>query len=497
VLLALMGSPPAARAQARVPTEDAMKQLIKRVDPIVPPEAVAQKVGGPVVADIIVSPKGTVESVRILAGPPLLHPAAIAAFKQWVFKPFIRNSKPMPALVMVEVAFPDPIRAEALRAERDRAAARNACERDLESSPQTAVRSCAEWARVADGLPASERSGALASYGQSLYRQGRLPEALVQFERALAARLTRPSPGDADIAALYAVIGMLHDQLGQLTQADEAFTKAVQEYERAIAQVPEFAERYRRTLKITLEQQAAVKRRLGQTAAAGGLEARSAALPTPPSARPRTPPPVKTIGSIVCVGESAVRLTEDDVTQIRKKLPAGAAPWVILDDSEGPQKAAFVKVYLQPSTDQPAVRRGGVAFATSTTGRWDVTPAANIEYVQIPPTSREPLVAWGRIQDRPFEVAYPSQAAPMSNTELIDLVTFLRRTAASTPPTQAGSRPRFFTDLQPWPIGSMMGEPKEGLRVFLVHPDSPDGGTQIALLRRTAGAWAIVELSGG
>jgi TonB family protein len=132
---------PVQTGPSRVPTDVAMKQLIKRVDPIVPPEATAARVGGPVIADVIVSPKGTVESVTILAGPPILQAAATEAFRQWVFKPFTRNGRVVPALVLVEVHFPDPIadaRQQAALASREATMAylrgMNACERDLESS---------------------------------------------------------------------------------------------------------------------------------------------------------------------------------------------------------------------------------------------------------------------------------------------------------------------------------------------------------------------------
>ena len=492
----------------RVPTEVAMKQLIKRVEPVVSQEAIKLKVGGPVIADVIVSPKGTVESVTIIAGPPMLHGAATDAFKQWVFKPFLRNGKPAPALVMVEVAFPDPIREEQERASQRYSGARNTCQRDLESAPATAVSSCSALVELAKRLVPPDPDEVRRAYGfhaESLYRAGRVRESVAEFERALAMPQPRRLPGDSETASLYAIVGMLNEQLGELQPADTALSKATAEYEAAIIAIPDLAPEYRKSLKLVLEHHASVKRLLRQESAAAAIDAKALTLVTPPVApapAPSNSNPSKTIGSVICFGAYAVQLTDDDIQQIRAKLPSGSLPWFIVGENARGQS---VEIYLEPTMDSPTIRRGAMVVAVFppesprpavNKRSWQVISAANSEYAQIPPSGSDPQLAWGRIENRPFHVGNPVSGNKFSDAELIEAVTVVRTAAARTPAPAPGAQPRFFTDVQPWPIRTVMPASGSDIRVVLNAPGATDGFQSI-LLRRTAGKLTIVELSGG
>ena len=517
VVLALTASGPAPRAQARVPTDVAMNQLIKRVEPVAPAEAIAQKVGGPVVADIIVSPKGTVESVTILAGPPMLHPAATAAFKQWVFKPFTRNGKPVPALVLVEVAFPDPI-ADARKAAVAVSAyaykayqgALNACERDLESSPKTADRACGELVRVATQHADLRRMLPTAHgiYGRSLLNQNRTQEAVAEFERARSLVVEIEGPGSFETAAAHGIVGMLQEDLRDFAKADESFTQSVKSYDAAMQARPKDVAARTENIRLILQRAAALKRRLGQEAAARALEAKIVTLPAAPppeAALEPEPPPAKLVGSIPCFGSLGIQLTEDDVRQIRAELPAGAQPWFIVSKRKWPGavEGVDVEVYLQPDVSTPELRRGRIvwvmgklqrpdAFDAKTT--WRTFGLGPFEYVQVPPTGSDPAGVWTPMATRPIRVASFDPARPFTNVEIQALVKFVRSTAARTP--SAGTPPRLFSDLQPWIITELTRDPDGSVQLWLVNPDSSGPRGQNAVLKPSGSTWTIAQLSG-
>ena len=61
--------------------------LLRRVEPEYPEQALTQRVQGPVLLDVHISEEGAVQEVKLVSGSPLLAEAAIAAVRQWRFKP--------------------------------------------------------------------------------------------------------------------------------------------------------------------------------------------------------------------------------------------------------------------------------------------------------------------------------------------------------------------------------------------------------------------------
>ena len=142
-----------AQALPRVPTEQALGSVVKRVDPVAPAIAVAAKVGGPVAADVVIRADGTVESVTVIAGPVLLHQATIDALRQWTFKSILVRGKPTRVVTFIEVRFPDLARDEARATYDAYASAVNQCQRHMESSSApVAEKACAQAADRADKL---------------------------------------------------------------------------------------------------------------------------------------------------------------------------------------------------------------------------------------------------------------------------------------------------------------------------------------------------------
>lgn len=79
--------------------------LLKKVVPTYPPLATKARIHGEVVLDVDISKEGTVESLRAVSGHPMLIPAAIDAVKNWRYKPYLVDGKPVPVQTQVTVNF--------------------------------------------------------------------------------------------------------------------------------------------------------------------------------------------------------------------------------------------------------------------------------------------------------------------------------------------------------------------------------------------------------
>ncbi len=79
-----------------------------------PAEARKKRLQGEVIVKFAVSATGDVESVEVISGDPILAKAAVAAAKNWKFKPFIKNGKPTAVFAKFpfDFAFAENIRDE-------------------------------------------------------------------------------------------------------------------------------------------------------------------------------------------------------------------------------------------------------------------------------------------------------------------------------------------------------------------------------------------------
>jgi TonB family protein len=106
--------PPATAAKAPVSdllevSEDfADDQVIHRVHPTYPKQALAKKLHGNVVLQVIVSKQGKVDSLALISGDPMLGQAAQSAVKQWRYKPYWHNGEPTDFQTRVTVDFKLP-----------------------------------------------------------------------------------------------------------------------------------------------------------------------------------------------------------------------------------------------------------------------------------------------------------------------------------------------------------------------------------------------------
>ena len=81
---------------------------IRRVDPRYPPNARSLRLNGTVVVVAHVSKTGTVSSVDIVSGSPMLAAAAAEAVRQWRYEPFLLDGQPIENSITVQVKFSQP-----------------------------------------------------------------------------------------------------------------------------------------------------------------------------------------------------------------------------------------------------------------------------------------------------------------------------------------------------------------------------------------------------
>lgn len=79
--------------------------LVYRVDPRYPQIAVSARISGTVELRAIIGRDGTVRSIEVLSGSALLSPAAVAAVREWRYKPTLLNGEAVEVETHVTVHF--------------------------------------------------------------------------------------------------------------------------------------------------------------------------------------------------------------------------------------------------------------------------------------------------------------------------------------------------------------------------------------------------------
>ena len=108
----LKTTPPAAPGNsfepATIPEEVSRDLVLRRVDPDYPAQALPQHLEGPVVLQVSVAKDGTIQDVKLVRGYFILAHAAFDAVKQWQFKPYSPNGRPVDFSTYVTLTFKYP-----------------------------------------------------------------------------------------------------------------------------------------------------------------------------------------------------------------------------------------------------------------------------------------------------------------------------------------------------------------------------------------------------
>jgi protein TonB len=79
--------------------------LVNKVQPVYPPLARQTRISGTVRLHAIISKSGSVESLEVISGHPLLVRAAMDAVQQWKYKPTLLNGEPVEVDTTIDVIF--------------------------------------------------------------------------------------------------------------------------------------------------------------------------------------------------------------------------------------------------------------------------------------------------------------------------------------------------------------------------------------------------------
>ena len=97
--------PRAEAAGIRVPAAEQTRRLLEAPEPDYPPLARQARIQGTVRLRITVNPAGRVAASQLVAGHPLLVPAAVDAVRRWLYAPAIANGVPATVESTVDVSF--------------------------------------------------------------------------------------------------------------------------------------------------------------------------------------------------------------------------------------------------------------------------------------------------------------------------------------------------------------------------------------------------------
>ena len=107
---ACTGNQPSAREVAesqpvRVGSILLADEPITKVQPVLPPEAAARGIVGPVLLEIRISETGDVSVIGVVRGHSLLDELAKSAVIQWKYRPVVINGSAVPIITVVAVSF--------------------------------------------------------------------------------------------------------------------------------------------------------------------------------------------------------------------------------------------------------------------------------------------------------------------------------------------------------------------------------------------------------
>jgi len=86
---------PSARERRKVSELQQMAQLINRLQPDYPKLAMQMRREGRVELHAIIGADGTIESLEVIAGDPFFFQSALAAVRQWRYRPTILDGRPI------------------------------------------------------------------------------------------------------------------------------------------------------------------------------------------------------------------------------------------------------------------------------------------------------------------------------------------------------------------------------------------------------------------
>jgi TonB family protein len=271
-----------------MPWEDAKRNLVKRVAPVYPTLAAQLHLQGTVKVQVVISKAGTVDSVKLVTGHPMLVQAAIDAVKQWQYKPFVIDGQPVAVSTEIEVPFTLGIPDASYKAEQknndDYFKLEDECRKYLNAGQYgDAEKPCTFSVELAEQLPKErqmERVTANDLAGQSLLYVRKYEEALGFFQSEVAIGEKALKPTDAELGYAYHHIAIAYQATGDTQKAQSYYERAESELEKAREHVDSdfFKNEYANALRSVLRDYIVLLQQTGQIDAAAKAQKRADAI---------------------------------------------------------------------------------------------------------------------------------------------------------------------------------------------------------------------------
>lgn len=278
----------AAQNTVQVSSTDASEHLIKKVTAIYPPLAKQVRIQGKVKLLAVISKTGTVDSVNVVSGHPLLVQAAMDAVKQWQYKPFLADGQPVTASIEVEVPFLLGISDASYQAEQksndDYFKREDECRNLLKAQNYgEAEASCKSAVELAEKLPSerqNERRTANELVGEALLYEKKFTEALSFFQRELANGKASLKPTDAELGYAYHHVALGYYGTGDLQKAQSYYEQSEGTLRAAREHMDGefFKSQYAKDIQGVLREYIALLRQTGQEDAVAKAQKRADAI---------------------------------------------------------------------------------------------------------------------------------------------------------------------------------------------------------------------------
>ncbi|HEV7219989.1 MAG TPA: energy transducer TonB, partial [Terriglobales bacterium] len=82
--------------------------LVRKVQPLYPPQALLLRLAGSVVLQATIAENGTVRDLKVMSGRPVLARAAVEAVSHWRYRPLMLNGKPIQKREEISINFTLP-----------------------------------------------------------------------------------------------------------------------------------------------------------------------------------------------------------------------------------------------------------------------------------------------------------------------------------------------------------------------------------------------------
>jgi TonB family protein len=271
-----------------VQPDQAEQNLVKKVAPVYPALAKQVHIQGKVGIRLMISKEGTVASVKVLNGHPLLVQAAIDAVKQWQYNPFEVDGQPVEAQTDIDVPFSLGVPDEEYRKEQQAVdeyfKEAKICRGLVQQKKyDEAEASCRSGAQLAEKLPhdrQNERRMAYELLGHLLFFQQKFGEALDVYRQELAIAQTSLQPYEAELAYAYRDVAHGLYATGDLSQAHSYYERAVNTLEQARDHIGSafLKNEYAGTEKTLLQEHAKLLRQMGDNTGAEATEQKAQSI---------------------------------------------------------------------------------------------------------------------------------------------------------------------------------------------------------------------------